>query len=103
VANRTVRARDAAGAIVDLASQAPAVVFSHGKNRHGTTEAGIALGDDSTTNLDEDANNTGPTIFYSRLPSDNTAAGSGGEFDDVLVWLPTNILVNRMIAAGRLP
>jgi prepilin-type N-terminal cleavage/methylation domain-containing protein len=102
VANRTVRTRDAAGTVIDLASQVPAVIFSHGKNRWGTNDAGTALPDGTATNADEDANNAGPTIFFSRQPNDNTAY-PGGEFDDIVIWLPTNILVNRMIAAGRLP
>lgn len=97
VANRTVRV-DAA---IILASQVPAVIFSHGKERHGTTDSGIALADGSATNLDEDANDTGPTTYYSRIPSPETAGG--GEFDDLVVWLPGTILTNRMISAGRLP
>lgn len=102
VANRTVRTRDAAGVVVDLASQVPAVVFSQGKGRWGTTDAGNTLADGSATNADEDTNNdVNSIVLFSRLPSDATTGG--GEFDDVVVWLPTNILVNRMIAAGRLP
>jgi type II secretory pathway pseudopilin PulG len=81
---------------------APAVVFSHGKRRLGTTDAGVAIPDDTATNLDEDANNTGPTDYYQRTPSENTAA-TGGEFDDIVTWLSPNILFNRMVAAGKLP
>ena len=111
VANRTVQARDAAGAAIYLAGQAvcntasqcvPAVVFSQGRRNWGTNEAGDALADESATNADEDANDTGPTNYFSRLPVTDTAA-IGGEFDDMVVWLPTTILINRMIAAGKLP
>jgi prepilin-type N-terminal cleavage/methylation domain-containing protein len=111
VANRTVQSRDGGGAAIYLAGQAvcstvsqcvPAVVFSHGRLNHGTNEAGTALPDGSATNADEDANNAGPTNFMSRLPATDTAAG-GGEFDDMVVWLPTSILFNRLIAAGKLP
>jgi prepilin-type N-terminal cleavage/methylation domain-containing protein len=102
VANRTVRTRDGAGTAIDLAGQVPAVIFSQGKGRWGTTDAGAALADGSATNLDEDANDAGPTNYFSRQASDNAAA-SGGEFDDMVIWLPGNILFNRMIAAGRLP
>ncbi|MDO8958590.1 MAG: prepilin-type N-terminal cleavage/methylation domain-containing protein [Rhodocyclaceae bacterium] len=109
IANRTVRTRDNAGTAVYLAGQATcttpgacvaAVVFSHGKLRWGTTESGTALPDGSTTNADEDANHTGPTNYFQRTPA--TATTGGGEFDDMVIWLPTNILINRMIAAGRL-
>jgi prepilin-type N-terminal cleavage/methylation domain-containing protein len=111
VANRTVQTRDTAGTAQYLAGQAtcnttnqciPAIVFSQGKNNWGTTEAGVALPDASATNTDEDANNTGPTNYFSRLTSEDTAA-TGGEFDDLVVWLPTTILVNRLITAGKLP
>ncbi|GIK26743.1 MAG: prepilin-type N-terminal cleavage/methylation domain-containing protein [Betaproteobacteria bacterium] len=111
VPNRTVQTRDSAGTAQYLAGQAtcstasqciPAVVFSQGKNNWGTNEAGVALPDASATNADEDTNNTGPTNYFSRLTSEDTAA-TGGEFDDLVVWLPTTILVNRLITAGKLP
>lgn len=102
VANRTVQTRDGTGAVVVLASQVPAVIFSHGKNNWGTNEAGAALPDGSASNADEDANNAGPTSYFSRLPGTDPAA-PGGEFDDLVVWLPTTILANRMISAGKLP
>ncbi|NJD33555.1 MAG: type II secretion system protein [Betaproteobacteria bacterium] len=111
VANRTVQTRDTAGAPVYLVGSAscttpnhcaPAVVFSQGKHRWGTTDAGLALTDGSSTNLDEDANEAGPTNYFSRSPSENTATG-GGEFDDITLWLSGNTLFNRMVAAGRLP
>jgi len=31
------------------------------------------------------------------------ATAAGNEFDDTLTWVPVNVLVGRMIAAGRLP
>jgi len=37
-----------------------------------------------------------------RAPTEGTAA-SGGEFDDLVIWLPPGILFNRMVQAGRLP
>jgi prepilin-type N-terminal cleavage/methylation domain-containing protein len=111
VANRTVQTRDAAGTAVYLAGSpsctistqcVPAVIFSQGKSRWGTTEAGLALADGSATNADEDANNVGPVNYFSRSPTDNTAA-AGGEFDDSVLWLSGNTLFNRMVAAGKLP
>lgn len=111
VANRTVQTRDTLGATTYLAGSAsctqpnqcaPAVIFSQGKNRWGTTDGGIALSDGSATNIDEDANETGPTNYFNRSTSDNTAA-TGGEFDDIILWISGNTLFNRMVAAGRLP
>jgi prepilin-type N-terminal cleavage/methylation domain-containing protein len=109
IANRRMQTRDNAGAAVFLAGQAActtpgacvaAVIFSHGKQRWGTLDSGTALPDGSATNVDEDANHTGPTNYFQRTPTTNTTGG--GEFDDIVVWLPANILINRMISAGRL-
>lgn len=112
IANRTVQTRDAAGTAVYLAGSTPpcttptqcvpAVIFSQGKSRWGTTEAGLALADGSGTNTDEDANDAGPANYFSRSPTDNTAI-TGGEFDDSVLWLSGNTLFNRMVAAGKLP
>lgn len=111
VPNRTVQTRDAAGALSYLAggtscttpSQcAPAVIFSQGKNRWGTTDAGVALADGSATNVDEDANQNGPTAYFSRALSENTGV-TGGEFDDQVIWLSANVLFNRLVTAGKLP
>jgi prepilin-type N-terminal cleavage/methylation domain-containing protein len=111
IAIRTVQTRDTAGNAVYLAGQATcsatspcavAVIFSQGKNRWGTTDTGTALADGSATNTDEDTNNTlASTNFFSRTPT--TVTTGGGEFDDIVVWLPTTILTNRMISAGKLP
>lgn len=111
VANRTVQTRDAAGNPLYLVGQAacsaailctPAVVFSQGKSRWGTTDTGTALPDGSATNLDEDSNNNGSLNYFSRLPTAATTA-TGGEFDDIVVWLPHSILIHNLISAGRLP
>lgn len=109
--NRTVQTRDSAGTLTYLAGQAncnsttspciAAVIFSHGNYRWGTTENGAALADGSTTNTDEDANHNGPLNYVSRTPT--AATGLGGEFDDLVVWLPPHTLISRLIAAGRLP
>ncbi len=111
VANRTIQTRGAAGVPSYLAGSAscttpnqciPVVIFSQGKSRWGTTDTGVALADGSATNVDEDANETGPTNYFSRTPSDNTTV-TGGEFDDIIVWLSGSTLFNRLVAAGRLP
>ena len=111
VPNRTVQTRDAAGVLSYLAGGAscttpsqcaPAVLFSQGKNRWGTTDAGVALADGSATNVDEDANQNGPTAYFSRELSENTGV-TGGEFDDQVIWLSANVLFNRLVTAGKLP
>ncbi len=111
IADRTVRTRDTTGNLLYLVGQAtcsaaipctPAVIFSQGKNRWGTTDAGIILPDGSATNIDEDGNHHGPLHYISRLPT-TSAAVAGGEFDDLVVWLPHGILIHNLISAGRLP
>lgn len=67
-----------------------AIVFSTGKN--GT--AGTA-GTNESRNLDNNG------LFVSRPPDPSTAAG--GEFDDMVAWIPVTVLYNRMVAAGVLP
>ena len=100
---RTVRTRDATGTAVDLATNLPAVVFSHGADNYGTTIEGTALPDGPDANNDEDANATaGATVFWSRTATDNPSA-SGGEFDDLVAWIPPGQLFTQLVAAGKLP
>lgn len=82
----------------------PAVFFSQGKNNYGTTENGALLSNTSSTNVDETGNDTlsaDRTAYYSRTPSENATA-PGGEFDDLVLWLSSNTLFNRLINAGKL-
>lgn len=87
-----VRASSPSGSIV--AANVPAVVVSHGKNGLGAypagggTQIGTATGDEGENTND---NNT----FVSRDFS--------SDFDDLVIWLSPNTLINRMVAAGRLP
>lgn len=103
---KIVQTRNSVGATVTVASQVPAIIFSHGKNNFGTTDTGGAIPNSSTTNLDEIANDTGGgtgLTFCQRTYSENTAAAFGGEFDDIVIWIPAGILFNRLVQAGRLP
>ena len=79
---------------------APAVVYSSGKANWGYTDEGSALADTSTTNADEDTNASATTVFFARSQS---AVANGGEFDDIVTWIPPFVLFNRMISAGKLP
>lgn len=75
-----------------IASSVPAIVVSHGKNVLGaylTTGAQIAgAAGDELENADGNA---------------NTAFVSSTNIDDQLIWIPTNVLMSKMLAAGRLP
>lgn len=81
----------------------PAVIYSQGKLRDGTTEDGVVLPVSAPPdkNVDEQTNAESGTKFVSRTPSDNSAA-TGGEFDDIVVWISASTLYARLSAAGQL-
>ena len=80
----------------------PAVIWSNGPENFGTNEAGLARANNSggTTNADEVTNNGASVTFIRRVASTNTGA-AGGEFDDIVTFIPTSILIGKAIAAGK--
>ena len=81
---------------------AAAVVLSMGRDNGGISLQGVAQAGASTTNLDERANAGASATFMAR-PLNRDARSRGGEYDDQLVWVPFEILLNRMSLAGKLP
>jgi prepilin-type N-terminal cleavage/methylation domain-containing protein len=81
----------------------PAVVLSHGKNGYGAINSITNTANPAPTSLDELANTDGTadTIYVSHAQTD--VGSTAGEFDDIVVWLSREVLLNRMVAAGRLP
>lgn len=73
-----------------LANSAVAVILSLGPN--------WATGG---TGADEAANLNGDQVFVSHVRSDSS--NPNGEFDDIVTWLSSNVLISRMVAAGQLP
>jgi len=71
---------------VTLALRVPAVIVSKGKS-------GAGAGANEQENSDKDE------YFVSDTPS----AVAGNEFDDIVVWVPSTLLFNRMLSAGKLP
>ena len=103
--NETTHAATAVGLVL------PAVIISHGKNGSGAfTTAGTTLaapvGADEIANANHAA---GATTFFSRIPTpsrspcSDAAGPSFCEFDDIVVMITSNVLIARMVAAGRLP
>lgn len=67
------------------------VIFSTGPNFATATGA----------RPDEDENTDGDTLFISHTPQ--PAGASGGEYDDLMVWIPVGVLYGRLSSAGVLP
>lgn len=62
----------------------PVVIYSSGKS-----------GGAGGTGADEVENADNDRVFVSHTPT--------SDFDDLVIWLSPNILINRMVAAGKLP
>jgi len=89
-------------AATPIASSLPVVVLSHGPNSYGaTTSGGIVSPLPPATNTNERENTDGDTIFVSSPVV--ATGGTGGEFDDLTIWLVASILQERMQQAGKLP
>jgi hypothetical protein len=74
-----------AGQVV-LSTNAAVVIWSVGARSAGTSVHELE-------NLDNDR------VFVSRTRSDV----AGSHFDDLVTWIPTNIVISRLVAAGQLP
>ncbi len=74
-----------------IVSSTPAIVISHGKNTLGAYS--MAGGTQITgASGDEAENANGDATFV-----------SSANIDDQLIWIPTSILMSRVLAAGKLP
>ena len=92
----TLNVWSAATKVTTIAGKVPAVIISHGKNGAGAyTPQGNQLPKGS--NADELENSDGSTNYdyVSHTPTPT--------FDDLVVWISPNILLNRMVTAGKLP
>lgn len=89
----------AAGSTVS--DKIPAIVISHGRNGNGAyTSLGAQLATDADADeldnqLTTGGTSTASTTFISKTPTPT--------FDDLTTWVSPNTLMNRMVAAGRLP
>lgn len=75
-------------------SGVPAVIFSTGK------DGPSASGTDEQVNL-HNSTYVSYQTFVSHIPSPSGAAN--GAFDDLVIWISPNVLINRMVSAGKLP
>jgi prepilin-type N-terminal cleavage/methylation domain-containing protein len=79
---------------IDLATQTPAVIVSHGANARSSFGPSGALGI-ASTDASELENADADAFFVSDTPTDN--------FDDQVRWVPLSVLIGRMLQAGTLP
>lgn len=96
---------------VNLTVDTPVAVVSFGPNGHdgmdlnGNVMAPSVAGNDEAENSDADG--TFVTRTITREPSAACADGTEGsdycEFDDLVVWIPTAQLINRLVVSGLLP
>jgi prepilin-type N-terminal cleavage/methylation domain-containing protein len=79
--------------------RAAAVVYSLGKNASVAVGLGRAGFEGSGASADEkeNFNNASPKAFVAHGPVPEGA----NEFDDIVMWIPAGVLVNRMVSAGR--
>jgi len=98
---------------ITAASNIPAAVVSHGKNALGATTIFGTATVATTAGTDENENSDGNTntTFYSRgfsegavgCTDDANEANALCDFDDIVMWISPNILMNRMVKAEVLP
>jgi prepilin-type N-terminal cleavage/methylation domain-containing protein len=80
--------------LIAMASQVPAVIVAHGKNAAGSRNRAGALSA-AGTNAYELENSNGDAIFIDDTPSNG--------YDDMVSWLPSTILLGRLLQSGILP
>lgn len=81
---------------VVLTSTAPVVIYSTGGNgNYGGSSADELANANPHTNPTPSPNSYEDQVFVSH---DQTPT-----FDDIVVWMSQNILINRMVSAGKLP
>lgn len=81
-----------------VASEVPVVIVSHGPNGHGAYPSSGSQIAVPIALFDEKENADGNANFVT-----HEVIVDGEEFDDIVDWLSTPILMNRMLAAGKLP
>lgn len=104
VADKVVMTRDAGGRVVYLAGHAgcsldaqclPVVLLSQGRQNLGVSADGLPQANGSSRNSDEVVNNSAANGFFSRPLSEDSDV-PGGDFDDLVSWIPTSQLFLRM-------
>jgi type II secretory pathway pseudopilin PulG len=103
--NPDLRVCSAAGCGTGQVLSAPgtvvAVVYSLGRNRLRAPSSSLPPDEAQNQNGDDtSATSQQRNDFVSHEP--RPAGSPGGEFDDLVTWIPLNTLVSRLVAAGTL-
>lgn len=82
-------------------NSAPAILLSHGRNGYGAVNALTRSLNAPPDSADELANSDGNSAYINRTLS--APGAPAGEYDDLVAWLSTAVLLNKMITAQKLP
>lgn len=86
----------AAAGGTNVALDVPAVIISHGKNGAGAyTQQGTQQPASGNADEQENSDGSADNNYVSHTPTPG--------YDDLVTWISNNILLNRMVAAGKLP
>ena len=84
---------------ISQANEVVAILVSHGHHADGAwTISGAQL--PASADADEAQNSDGDQTFVDHR---NTAELPNSAYDDLTVWVPRNLVFNRLMTAGRLP
>ena len=79
-----------------VATELPVIVISHGSNWALSSSTDELANNDA---FDSEATSVQRRTYVYR----NYSQAENAEFDDLLIWLSPHVLMNRMLAAGKLP
>jgi hypothetical protein len=85
--------------VTPIATGVVAVVVSHGRNGLAAYTVGGTRNTLPTTGTDEDANSNGSATYFRREPTTDDAA-TGGPFDDQVLFLTANDLLEPLFRDG---
>ena len=85
--------------LVTAANTVAAVVWSHGKNYAAMPAGNVDEQINNKHRLPGALNNNAAFVWHDPRP----VGGVGGEYDDLMVWIPAGQLYGRLISAGVLP
>ncbi|TAK91494.1 MAG: type II secretion system protein [Burkholderiaceae bacterium] len=93
----SVNMRDpGAAGLVSIASKVPTIVWSAGRRN-----TGVPANVDEITNENLFTHNLLPIKAFVVTRQYAEAGAVGGEFDDLVVWVPAPVLFNRLLSAGQ--